>query len=346
MRIACGRGAAAGRVRGRGTFAGSPPIPVSRARLAPEVGLLAVVLVWGINFAVIKVPLEVAPPFVVNLLRFGVSAAVLGALHLRETRARGVGLASTFALGGPWSVAGVGLLGILLYQAAFIIGVDRVSAGTGALLIATSPGWTALTAHLLGHERLLAVGWWGVAGSLAGVALVVVGNPSAALEGDGSGVGLMLVAALAWGVYTTLARPLMDRGATPVGLTFWGIVLSAPGLVALAVPEWGAVEWGRFGVAEVAALVFSGGLSTGLAYAIWNAAVRRAGASKTAAFSNLVPVVGVVAGVVLRGETVTALQAVGGLVIVASVVVVRRRGIAPADGQPTTDGRPPDLAPE
>ncbi len=54
------------------------------------------------------------------------------------------------------------------------------------------------------------------------------------------------------------------------------------------------------------------------------------GASRTAAFSNLVPVVGVVAGVVLRGETVTLLQVAGGALIVAGVVVVRRRGIGPA----------------
>ena len=302
---------------------------MSRARLAPEVGLLAVVLVWGVNFAVIKVPLEVAPPFTVNLLRFGVSAAVLGALHLRQTRRRGLGLASTFAVGGRWAVVGLGLLGILIYQVGFIVGVDRVSAGTGALLIATSPAWTALTAHLLRLERLLWVGWAGFAASLGGVALVVVGNPEAAFGGDGSGFALMLAAAVAWGVYTTLARPLLDRGASPVGLTFWGIVVSAPGLLALAAPELGAVDWGAFGGAEVAALVFSGGLSTGLAYAIWNQSVKEAGASKTAAFSNLVPVVGVIAGVVLRGETVTALQAFGGLVIVLGVVVVRRRGIAP-----------------
>jgi drug/metabolite transporter (DMT)-like permease len=140
----------------------------------------------------------------------------------------------------------------------------------------------------------------------------------------------MLVAALAWGVYTALARPLLQRGATAIGLTFWGIVVSAPGLVALAVPELSGVDWHAFGPAEIAALVFSGGLSTGLAYAIWNQSVLRAGASRTAAFSNLVPVVGVVAGVVLRGETVTWLQALGGFLVVVGVVVVRRRGVEPA----------------
>ncbi|WP_412063104.1 DMT family transporter [Rubrivirga sp. IMCC45206] len=303
-----------------------------RALLAPEVGLLAVVLVWGVNFAVIKVPLDVAPPFTVNALRFAVSVLVLGGLHLRQSRQRGVSPLVTFQTGGVGAVVGLGLLGILLYQVGFIVGIDRVSSGTGALLIATSPAWTALTAHLLKQERLLALGWAGFAASLGGVALVVVGNPAAAFEGDGSGFVLMLAAALAWGVYTTLARPVLDRGATPLGLTFWGIVVSAPGLIALAAPEVAGVEWGAFGVWEVAAILFSGGLSTGLAYAIWNTSVQTVGASKTAAFSNLVPVVGVIAGVALRGEQVTPLQVVGGVLIVAGVVVVRRFGIAATPG--------------
>ncbi|WP_420457610.1 EamA family transporter [Rubrivirga sp.] len=115
-----------------------------------------------------------------------------------------------------------------------------------------------------------------------------------------------------------------------LGLTFWGIVVSAPGLFLLAAPELPTVEWPAFGPVEVGAILFSGGLSTGLAYAIWNESVLQVGASRTAAFSNLVPVVGVVAGVVLRGETVTLLQVAGGALIVAGVVVVRRRGIGPA----------------
>ncbi|WP_412067574.1 DMT family transporter [Rubrivirga sp. IMCC43871] len=303
-----------------------------RALLAPEVGLLAVVLVWGVNFAVIKVPLEVAPPYTVNALRFAVSVLVLGGLHLRQSRSRGVSPLVTFRTGGTGAVIGLGLLGILLYQVVFIVGIDRVSAGTGALLIATSPAWTALTAHLLKQERLLALGWAGFAASLGGVALVVAGNPAAAFEGDRSGVVLMLAAALAWGVYTTLARPVLDRGATPVGLTFWGIVVSAPGLLALAAPEAASVDWGAFDGWDVAAILFSGGLSTGLAYAIWNTSVQTAGASRTAAFSNLVPVVGVMAGVALRGEQVTLPQIVGGALIVAGVVVVRRFGIAALPG--------------
>ncbi|MEM7787871.1 MAG: DMT family transporter [Bacteroidota bacterium] len=298
---------------------------MSRSPFASEIGLLAVVLIWGVNFAVIKVPLEVAEPFVVNLLRFVVSLAVLGALHVRQSQHRGTSPLATFEI-GRWRVVGIGLLGIAVYQVGFILGVDRVTAGMGALLIASSPMWTVLTGHLMGIDRLRPLGWAGILLGLLGVALVTLGRPEAELGGDASGIGLMLLAALAWGLYTTLTRPLLDRGASPVGLTFWGIVISFPVLVALALPHLAATDWDRLGAWEWASIVFSGGLSTGIAYGIWNAAVKAVGPSKTAAFSNLVPVVGLGAGALLLSEPIRALQVVGGLLIVAGVVVTRRLG--------------------
>ncbi|MEM1116852.1 MAG: DMT family transporter [Bacteroidota bacterium] len=298
---------------------------MSRSPFASEIGLLAVVLIWGVNFAVIKVPLEVAEPFVVNLLRFVVSLAVLGALHVRQSQHRGTSPLATFEI-GRWRVVGIGLLGIAVYQVGFILGVDRVTAGMGALLIASSPMWTVLTGHLMGIDRLRPLGWAGILLGLLGVALVTLGRPEAELGGDASGIGLMLLAALAWGLYTTLTRPLLDRGASPVGLTFWGIVISFPVLVALALPHLAATDWDRLGAWEWASIVFSGGLSTGIAYGIWNAAVKAVGPSKTAAFSNLVPFVGLGAGALLLSEPIRALQVVGGLLIVAGVVVTRRLG--------------------
>lgn len=301
---------------------GVPLPPVSRTPLSAEIGLLFVVLIWGVNFAVIKVPLEVAPPFVVNLLRFVVSLAVLGAIHIGQCRQRGVSPFVTFRAGRR-AVIGLGLLGIGVYQVGFIIGVSQVTAGMAALLIATSPVWTAVTGHFLGIDRLQALGWVGFGVSLVGVGLVVIGRPDASLGGEALGVGLMLGAALAWGVYTALSRPLLDRGASPVGLTFWGIVVSFPALIAMGASEWAATPWEQLDGWGWAAIVFSGGFSTGIAYGIWNTAVRAVGPSRTAAFSNLIPFVGIASGALLLGEVIRPLQIVGGVLIVASVFIVR-----------------------
>ena len=313
-----------GNVRGPpGYVAGTPPPLVPRPHLRFEIGLVLVILIWGVNFAVIKVPLEVAPPFVVNLFRFVVSLAVLGGLHLVQSRQRGVSPLATLQVGGG-QVLGLGLLGIAVYQVGFIVGVDLVTAGMAALLIASSPLWTAVAGHVLGTERLTAAKWTGIGVSLSGVALVVWGAPERSLGGDVRGVALMLGASVAWGLYTALSRPLLQRGASPVGLTFWGIVVSFPLLFAMAAPQLGGLAWDEFGLGFWAAIVFSGGLSTGLAYGIWNAAVHQFGPSPTAIAANAVPVVGVLAGVVFLDEPVLLLQLAGGALVIAGVVLVRR----------------------
>ncbi len=317
-----------GRRRAAGGDAGYvAPLPspaVRRLSFPPAAGLLAVVLIWGLNFAVVKVPLEVMPPFAVNAIRFAISALVLGVLHVRASRAAGVRPTATFAAGWKTVVA-LGLIGHAVYQIGFILGIARTTAGGAALLVATSPLVTAVLGHVAGVDRLGARGWVGFAVSLAGTALVILGRPDAGgVGGDVAGMVLLLAASASWGVSTVVSQPVLERGATPLGLAFWGVVIALPLLVALALPEWGDTPWHRVDAVDWLALVYSGSLSTGIAYWLWNRSVQSAGPSRTAAFSNLVPFVGVGAGAVLLGEPVAWLQLLGGALIIGGLVTLRR----------------------
>ena len=287
-----------------------------------EIGLLLVVAVWGVNFAIIKVPLEVIPPFAVNALRFTVSAVVLTGLHLWQSSRQGLSpLADLRRF--PVAVIVLGLLAHVVYQTGFILGVDRVTAGVAALLISSNPIWTSVVGHLKGIDRLRAGGWIGLAIGIAGVGLVIAGQTSGREGGDVLGVLMMLVAAAAWGLSTVFSRPLFDRGATPLGLTVSGLWVAYPILLAMGLWEIGAVDWTLVGSPEWAAIGYSGALSTGVAYWIWYVAVKKVGPSLTAAFSNLVPFVGVGAGAVLLNESVQAIELVGGALIIAGLVVMR-----------------------
>ncbi|MEM6328585.1 MAG: DMT family transporter [Bacteroidota bacterium] len=301
------------------------PRPPSRSPdWISDAGLLFVVLVWGLNFAIIKVPLDVMDPFTVNLFRFAVALVTLGLLHGRASRRRGERFTEALER-SPGAVIGLGLLAHVVYQTGFILGIDRITAGMGALLMATAPLWTAIIGHIGGVDRLAGRAWLGVGLGLAGAILVVVGRPAGAeMSGAWTGIALVLAGALAWAVFTVLARPVLTRGVSPLGLTFWGLLFAFPVLVALGVPGLVTTEWARAGSLVWAALVFSGALSIAAAYAIWNEAVRRIGPSRTALYSNLVPFAGVGAGAVLLGEAVVPLQIAGGVLVVAGLVVVRR----------------------
>jgi drug/metabolite transporter (DMT)-like permease len=100
-----------------------------------------------------------------------------------------------------------------------------------------------------------------------------------------------------------------------------------PVLLAISGPYWSAVQWEQVDVWVWIAIVFSGGLSTGLAIAIWNTAVKNVGASNTAVYGNLVPFVALLGGMLFLGETVTGYQLVGGGLIIGGVVLVRRHRV-------------------
>ena len=61
------------------------------------------------------------------------------------------------------AVIGLGLLGQVVYQVGFILGIARTTAGAAAILIAASPLVTAAAGHLLGVDRLRTLGWTGFA---------------------------------------------------------------------------------------------------------------------------------------------------------------------------------------
>ncbi len=294
-------------------------------RRSADLALLATVLIWGLNFPIIKVALGPMPPFVVNALRFAASAAVLGAMHTWQTRGRpGAFLAPLRE--HPRTVVGLGLLGYVGYQLLFIVGVDATSAGSAALLIASAPVWTAVLAQGLGVERLPLPAWGGLGVSLVGTALVILAGTGAVAFTEDTLFGnvLMLGSAVAWAAYTVLSRPILQAGISATGLAFFGIVVSLPLLWGLGASAWAEVDWPRVDAAVWGALLFSGALSTGVAYGFWNAAVQRVGPSQTAIYSNLVPVVALASGALLLGEPVTPFQLMGGTLILAGLFLMRR----------------------
>jgi drug/metabolite transporter (DMT)-like permease len=303
-----------------------PPPPVTTSARAAYVGLLVVVVVWGLNFPVIKVPLEVMHPFVVNLLRFGISAVTLGLLWAIDARRRGESfLAPLHAR--PVAVLGLGLVGHVAYQVLFILGISRTAAGSAALILSSSPVWTAVIANASGVERLRAMQAAGLAVSAAGVIAVILGNETsnvlteATLEGN----ALILAGAVAWAGFTVFNRPLLSSGLAPMGVTFFGVLAALPVLGALSVPYLAATPWHLAGPAVWGALLFSGALSTGLAYALWNVGVQSVGPGRTAVFNNLVPLVALSAGYVMLGEPITVTQVLGGALIIGGLWLVRKR---------------------
>lgn len=298
-----------------------PTTTTPESTLRYDLLLLGVVIVWGSNFVVVKAIVDVLPPNVLNAVRMAVAVVGLGIFYTANQRKSGLKFWTPLRE-HPVLIGVLGLVGFGVYQALFIKGVSLTTAGSAALIMGSAPLWTAIVGAALRIERLPRAAWAALGVTFCGMVLVVAGG-GARVGGSLVGNLLMAVAAITWGGYTALSRPATKR-VSPSALAFFGTAVAMPFLFALAIPAWGEADWSAFGGAEWTALVYSGGLSSGLAIAAWTLGVKKVGPSNTAVYGNLVPLVALVASVIALGETVSAMQMAGGALLLAGLFWKRR----------------------
>ena len=284
---------------------------------ATEVGLLALAVIWGINFSVVKAVMETLDPLALNALRFPLAAGLLAVVMARKgsIAPRREDRRALLALG---------LLGNVVYQMTFIIGIDLTLAGNASLILATSPVWTVLLSAAVGEEARNRVVFAGSALTLAGVAMVVVGAGQAlgwsmrTLRGD----LIMLAAALLWSAYTVGSGPYVRRyGAIQV--TAWTLWVGTPVLVVAGAPALLTTPWREVTPWVWTGVAYAGVFSVGVAYLLWYRGVKRLGNPRTAIYSNLVPVAALATAWLWLGERPSLLQACGAGVILGGISLAR-----------------------
>ena len=189
---------------------------------------------------------------------------------------------------------------------AFFLNAARLGPNSHVgLFYATCPLIVWVLAWSLGHERLDLRRLWGVLASIAGVAVIGLGNLfggggiSAAETRSVMLADLLLIGAvLSWGAYLTLSKPLITRyGALPVlaGTFLVGFLLEVP-IALITMPGWlpmlGQASRGTWISLAVLSLFI-----TPFNLALQNLSLRRLDASQVATFSNAAPVLTVIWGI-------------------------------------------------
>lgn len=289
------------------------PVPFRPADLA---AVLAVVVIWGLNFVVMKVGLAYFTPFQLGAGRF-VFALLPLALRIPLPRVRRRWL---LAFG---AAQGLGQFGFLFV--ALRIGM---TAALASVLLQTQVFFTAGLGVLLLGERIglpLRVGFGFAAAGLACFAANTVLHASSAV----SGLGLLLTlgSAAMWATSNIIVRKAQkdSGGFHALGFVVWS---SAVSIVPFLLMSWffdppaAQANWLRApwqGWVAVAAL---GWLATSLAYGLWTGLLKRFPASRVAPFSLGVPLIGLAAGIVLLGEVVTPLQWTGAVFVFCALACV------------------------
>jgi drug/metabolite transporter (DMT)-like permease len=292
-------------------------------------------IIWGSNFSVIKSAFGELDPHAFNALRMIVaSIAFLVVMGVARRLSAGTGGSAFYSraavTGREWvQLAVLGFIGHVLYQFCFIGGLARTSVANSSLMLAVTPVLIAIVSAALGHERIGRQHWLGAAVSTAGIYLVVgrgLAPGASGLTGD----LLMFGAVCCWAIFTLGARPLMARHS-PVGVTGLSMALGTLIYVPMVWHQVRAADWAHVSAWTLGLTVYSALFALCIAYTIWYVAVRQIGSARTAAYSNLIPVVAMGSAVLFLGEPLELRKVLGAAAVLVGVAVTRAGHQIPAE---------------
>lgn len=278
-----------------------------------EGAVLVAVLLWGLNFSVIKLGLAEIQPLAFPALRFGIAGLVL--LIMLRVREGSIGVRREDL---PVLLF-MSVIGIAVQQVCFIFALANTSAADVSLLGAFGPIFTAVLATIFGQERLTMRHWVSVAIGVCGVALIVRGGVESAATTSLLGDVLAIVALFLACASVIPVMPLMRRYSAYRILVFQFLVGSAC-LAPFALTTFSANHITTTGWAAILYAVVATGV---VANVLYYQGIGRIGPSSAAVIGYLQAFFGVVFAWLLLGETIGPIQLLGGAVVVAGVVLSR-----------------------
>jgi len=290
--------------------------------------LLAVAVIWGWSFLLIKVIVAGAPPTFVAWSRITLGFLVM----LAFLRSAGGRLPERRHLGH------VVVLGMLMSAMPFTLiawGEERITSALASVLNAATPLFAAAFAALLLRERLRPPQLLGLMLGFVGVGVVAgVGGEDLA---NSSVIGSLAVvgATACYGLGFPYTRRFLSE-LSPIQLAA-GPLLAASLLLTPVMAVGVAADGIELTPVRVLSVLLLGCLGTGYAMMLNYRTLKELGPTTASLVTYLIPVVGVVAGVTVLGEPFSIRLLIGGLLIALSVALVQGRilGRSPAP-QPAT----------
>ncbi|MBI3652608.1 MAG: DMT family transporter [Acidobacteria bacterium] len=294
------------------------PQQTSAAFGVTDLWLLLTALIWGTNYAVTKFALEDFLPLAFSGPRFLIASLCMAAV-LYVSR-QGFTVERRHWL--PMFLFGVS--SVALNQALFTIGLSYTRAGNAALILSTSPIFTAIISRFRHHEHFSRRGILGLLIGFAGITLIILsGNKEVNFRESLTGDLLLLLAAVFWATYTVGTGQFAPLYGSLKSATIM-MLLGTPVLLLFSAPTLVQQNWAAVRAISWAGMVASGVLSLALCFILWNYGVKRIGATRTAIYSNVQPIVALLAAWLMIGEVPSAGQICGAVITFVGVYMVRR----------------------
>ena len=281
---------------------------------------LTVCIVWGTTYVAITVALESVPVLLVAGLRWTFAGVVLSALMLASGR----------GLPGPRLWGPLALLGFLMNVVGngFVVYAQQyVASGLTAVLIATTPFWSALVERLLPNgERFSNRSLFGLGLGFSGIVVLVwpeMTNGGAGGRAFIGGVLAIQLACVGWVIGTSYAKR-HELGDNPFRSTALQMVFS--GTMLLAAATWHG-DWQQlsFTPRTIAAMLYLSIAGSLVAYSAYIYAIQHLPLQLVSLYAYINPMIAVTLGTLLLAEPLTPRVAVAAALVLMGTWIVGKR---------------------
>jgi drug/metabolite transporter (DMT)-like permease len=279
-------------------------------------------IIWSGNFIVARAVNKEIPPISLNFYRWLTASIFIFPFAYKKFKAE-------------WKVVSqswhylfwISLTGIALFNTFVYIGAHYTSAINLALIGTTSsPIMSVLFARIFLKEK---VGWM----KFAGMLLCIIGVLFLLSKGDiknlvhlkfSEGDLWVLLAAFCFAIYNTMVKK-KPAGISPVNFLF--VIFTFGTLMVLPFFIWEmkqstVVEWNSN---LVLSILYLGLGASVICFLIWNMAIKKLGAGRTALFGNLIPVFSSIEAAMLLNEQFTRVHIISMVVVFAGIILANLR---------------------
>jgi drug/metabolite transporter (DMT)-like permease len=299
-----------------------------RSRARAYVALVAVTLIWGSNWILMKYALANANPVVFNVQRTWVAIAVLFIALVLQRRPL-------------WPTSWTAVLVTAVFQTTLNFGATTMAlagggAGSTSVLVFTMPFWTLLIAWPVLRERVRGSQWIAVALALAGLTLMV--EPWE-WRGDLAPKFWAVASGFGWAAGTICTKYFSRaRNFDLLSFVSWQMLLgNLPVTLLLWMHDYPDTQWS---VTQGLLMFYVGAVSSGLGFLLWMDVVRWLPAGTASLNTFAIPVIALVLSMALFGERLTPYEMLGIACLAAGLAVITVRALRTREPSPAAPAVP------
>jgi drug/metabolite transporter (DMT)-like permease len=273
------------------------PIPPKRWLVIGA--LIAVQVLFGVNYIVSKIVVASFPPLLWASLRIVISSALMLLIAYFSGRKHPKGGKDFF-----FPMIGFALLGTIINQGSFLVGLKYTTSTNSAILNTLIPVFTLLIVTLRGQEAFTVRKGLGFVMAMGGVLVLRKVEDFSLSNTTFIGDLLTILNCLSYGLFLSFSKKFIEKH-DPIWTTAWLFVYGSIGLTALATPDWLKFTWPEVSHSLWFAMIFAVFGATLLTYFLNFWALAHAKSSHVALFIYLQPIVTAAISWTLMAEPVT-----------------------------------------